>query len=336
MAERKSGILMSVSSLPSPYGIGTLGKAAYEYVDFLVKAGQSYWQILPLGPTSYGDSPYQSFSTYAGNPYFVDPDMLVADGLVKKKSLTSLNWGEDPLNVDYGLLWENRYKILREAFESAKKKDAAENIMQDFYEFREQNTSWLENYSLFMALKNHFNNVSWIEWPDEDIRLHKYEAVERYKAELAEDVEFYSFIQFLFFKQWKELKQYASEAGIKIIGDIPIYVALDSADVWAEPHWFKLDEKNLPVEVAGVPPDYFTEDGQLWGNPLYEWDKMREDGFGWWIRRIDGASRLYDVIRIDHFRGFESFWAVPYGEKTARNGKWVKGPGVDLINVLKG
>lgn len=327
--ERTCGILMPISSLPSPYGIGTLGKAAYDFVDFLKEANQSWWQLLPVGHTSYGDSPYQSFSTYAGNPYFIDLDLLCKDGLLKQTEITALNWGSDPTKVEYDTVYQNRYKILRLATERGWGRDQIKVAA-----FVEENKGWLPDYALFMALKAHFDMKPWTEWPDEDVRLRKPEALETYRTKLAEDIKLYTYIQFLFFQQWELLRSYAKENGIGIIGDIPIYVALDSADVWSDPRSFQLDEKNVPIEVAGVPPDYFSEDGQLWGNPLYDWDAMKADGFGWWIRRITGAGKLYDIIRIDHFRGFESYWAVPYGEKTAKNGHWVKGPGMDLVGVL--
>lgn len=326
---RSSAVLMPMSSLPSNYGIGTMGKSAYKFVDFLKSAGQKYWQLLPLGPTSYGDSPYSSFSTFAGNPYYIDLDMLVKDGLLKSSELSGIDWGSDPERVDYGKIYNSRFRVLRIAFSRGKEKFADE-----LEEFRSDNARWLEDYALYMAVKARFGMKSWTEWEDEDIRLHRPEAVEKYGELLREDVDFYVFMQFLFFRQWVALRDYAHEKGVQFIGDIPIYVALDSADVWSEPQFFQLDEDNFPVEVAGVPPDAFTEEGQLWGNPLYDWDAMRADGYGWWIRRIDGARKLYDVIRIDHFRGFESYWAVPVGEETAKNGSWKKGPGMGLVSVL--
>ena len=329
--KRSSGILLPISSLPSPYGIGTMGKAAYDFIDFLVEAKQSWWQILPAGPTSYGDSPYQSFSTYAGNPYFIDLDMLVADGLLKKKEVTSIDWGSDPRYVDYSRIYEGRFAVLAKAKARGWQRDSAEVAA-----FVEENKRWLPDYALFMACKRHFGMKAWTEW-DEDIRLRKSQAVlEEYREKLREDVEFFIYLQFLFFRQWNKLKAYIHQKGIRIIGALPIYVALDSADVWAEPEWFQLDERNVPTEVSGVPPDYFSEDGQLWGNPLYRWDAMQTDGFGWWIRRVDGAGKLFDVIRIDHFRGLESYWSVPYGEKTAKNGRWVKGPGMHFVNAVMG
>lgn len=330
MIKRSCGILLPISSLPSPYGIGTLGKEAHEFVDFLAKAGQSWWQILPVGPTSYGDSPYQSFSSYAGNPYFVDLDTLREDGLLTQKEIDAMDWGSDPGRVDYDKLYNSRFPLLQKAAGRGWKRDR-----EQVAAFEEENKLWLPDYTLFMALKRHFGMKAWMEWP-EDIRLRQPEAVERYRAELADDIRLFTYIQFHFFRQWKALRDYAHEKKIGIIGDMPIYVAMDSADVWSDPKSFQLDEKNVPVEVSGVPPDYFSEDGQLWGNPLYNWDAMKEDGYGWWIRRVDGAARLYDILRIDHFRGFESYWAVPYGETTAKNGRWVKGPGMDLVGVLTG
>lgn len=331
MINRSSGILMPISSLPSNYGIGTFGKAAYEYADFLAASGQKYWQLLPLGPTSYGDSPYQSFSSFAGNPYFIDLDLLIADGLLEQSEVDACNWGTNPRYVDYGKIYESRFEILSKAASRGWDRDADE-----ICEFLTENSRWIGEYTLFMACKRHFDMKSWLEWEDDDIRLHKPEAVDKYRKLVAEDIQLFTYIQFLFFKQWKALKTYINDLGIKIIGDVPIYVALDSADVWSEPDKFQLNSDNIPVEVAGVPPDYFTEDGQLWGNPLYNYDRMRQDGFEWWIRRIGGAEKLYDVIRIDHFRGFANYWAVPYGAKTAKNGRWVDGPGMALVGVLTG
>ena len=325
---RSSGVLMAMSSLPSNYGIGTMGKCAYKFVDFLKAAGQKYWQFLPLGTTSYGDSPYQSFSSFAGNPYYIDLDLLIKDGLLKRSELEGIDWGSDPEHVDYGRIFENRYRVLRLAYERG-----AEKLSAELESFRREN-GWLENYALYMSLKSHFGMLSWTEWPEEDIRLHKPEAVAKYSELLRDEIALHVFIQYLFFKQWDALRSYAREAGVSFIGDIPIYVPLDSADVWSEPRFFQLDKDNVPTEVAGVPPDDFTEDGQLWGNPLYDWDAMKADGYGWWIRRIDGAKKLYDVIRIDHFRGFESYWAVPSDETTAKNGHWKPGPGMDLVGVL--
>ena len=327
--ERKSGILMPISSLPSKHGIGTFGKEAYKFADFLAAAGQRAWQLLPLGPTSYGDSPYSSFSTYAGNPYFIDLDMLVADGLLTKAEVEAPDWGDDPANVDYGKIYENRFDLLRLACERGWDRDAKELTA-----FREQNAGWLPDYALFMALKRHFGMVSWTLWPDEAVRLRRPESLDHYRRLLDADVRLFTYAQFLFFKQWTALREYVHSLDIEIIGDLPIYVALDSSDVWADPKSFLLDEKNIPTCVSGVPPDYFCEDGQLWGNPIYNWERMRSDGYGWWIRRIEGAKQLYDVIRIDHFRAFERYWSVPAGAETAKEGQWEKGPGMDLLGVL--
>ena len=330
--KRSCGILLGVSSLPSPYGIGTLGKAAYDFADFLHAAGQHYWQMLPLGPTSYGDSPYQSFSTFAGNPYFIDLDLLIEDGLLRKNEVTCCQWGSEPRYVDYGKIYESRFKVLALAKQRGWERDAAAVAA-----FREENGRWLEDYALYMACKRHFGMKSWTEWPDEALRLRKSEAVlEQYRALLREDVELFIYIQFLFFKQWTTLRSYLHQLDIQVIGDLPIYVPMDSADVWAEPQFFQLDDQCVPTAVSGVPPDYFSADGQLWGTPLYRWDVMEADGYGWWIRRIDGAGKLYDVIRIDHFRGLDTYWAVPYGEPTARNGQWQQGPGMSLIRALTG
>lgn len=328
--ERSSGILMPISALPSPYGIGTLGKAAYDFVDFLAKAEQRWWQLLPVGPTSYGDSPYQSFSAFAGNPYFVDLELLRQEGLLEQAEIDAADWGSDPVSVDYGKIYENRFSLLEKAMQRGWEKEK-ENIIR----FSEENKDWLPDYALYMALKRYFGMKAWTEWEDEEIRLRKEAALERYRTALAEDIRLFTYIQFLFFRQWDALRAYAKEKGIGIIGDMPIYVAMDSADVWAEPRFFQLDERNVPYEVSGVPPDAFSADGQLWGNPLYDWEAMQADGYGWWIRRIGGAKKLYDVIRIDHFRGLESYWAVPYGDTDAKNGRWVKGPGMKLVSVLK-
>ena len=327
--ERCSAILMPVSSLPSPYGIGSFGKAAYAFADFLHAAGQSCWQLLPLGPTSYGDSPYSSPSSFAGNPYFIDLDLLAEDGLLTREDLDGLSWGDDPRHVDYGPLYEARYAVLAKAKQRGWDRDRAA-----VETFAAQNRDWLADYALYMALKRHFDMKSWMDWPDEAARLHRPEALETWRARLREDVDFFTYIQFLFFRQWEKLKSYVNGLGIRIIGDLPIYVALDSADVWAAPDMFQLDERGYPTEVSGVPPDYFNADGQLWGNPLYNYAAMERDGFQWWIRRVGGVARLFDVIRIDHFRGFESYWAVPYGDTTARRGRWVKGPGMKLVGVL--
>lgn len=328
--ERSSGILLPISALPSPYGIGSMGKAAYDFIDFLGKAEQKWWQVLPVGPTGYGDSPYQSFSAFAGNPYFVDLEILCKEGLLEQAEIDAVDWGSDPAKVEYQKIYEGRFDLLEKAKQRGWKRDA-----EEIERFTEENKGWLPDYALYMALKRHFGMKAWTEWADEDIRLRKEDALTKYRQELADDMELFIYIQYLFFQQWNALRSYAKEKGIGIIGDMPIYVAMDSADVWSEPKFFQLDEKNIPYEVSGVPPDAFSAEGQLWGNPLYDWDTMKADGYGWWIRRVDGAAKLYDVLRIDHFRGLESYWAVPYGDTNAKNGHWVKGPGMDLISVLK-
>lgn len=326
---RASGILMPIFSLPSRYGIGSFSKSAYQFVDMLKKAGQKYWQILPLCPTSYGDSPYQSFSTYAGNPYFIDLDQLIEEKLLTRKECQACDFGDDPQDIDYGKLYENRFKLLRKAYERA---NVGED--QEFEAYRRKNAWWLDDYALFMAVKDQFDGVAWNEWA-EDIRLRWSNAMDYYRRELYYEIEFYSYLQFVFMKQWKKLKNYANINGIEIIGDIPIYVAFDSADAWANPELFQFDAENLPTAVAGCPPDGFSADGQLWGNPLYRWDYHRETGFDWWIRRIAYCSELYDVVRIDHFRGFDEYYSIPYGDTTARNGHWEKGPGIALFEAVK-
>ncbi|KEH99407.1 4-alpha-glucanotransferase [Clostridium massiliodielmoense] len=329
MFERSGGILMHVTSLPSPYGIGTLGKEAYSFIDFLVESGQKYWQVLPLGPTGYGDSPYQSFSAFAGNPYLIDLDLLCKEGLIQNNDYENIDFGEVEDVVDYEKIEKNKMPILRKAFQNSKGKYEEEVI-----NFRQKNNEWVEDYGLYMALKNKNNLKSWQSW-DEDLRLRKSEALNEARIELKEDIDYNIFLQFVFCNQWDQLKEYANENGIKIIGDIPIYVAEDSADTWANSEIFLLDENKKPKVVSGCPPDGFSPNGQLWGNPIYDWDYLENTNFKWWIKRIKASSELYDVIRIDHFRGFESYWQVPYGEKTAVNGKWVKGPGMKLFNAVK-
>ena len=326
---RASGILMPVFSLPSRYGIGSFSKSAYQFVDMLKKAGQKYWQILPLCPTSYGDSPYQSFSTYAGNPYFIDLDQLIEEKLLTRKECQACDFGDDPQDIDYGKLYENRMPLLKLAYERSLEKPDPK-----FTAFWTENAWWLDDYALFMAVKDRFDGVAWNEWA-EDIRLRWSNAMDYYRRELYYEIEFYSYLQFVFMKQWKKLKNYANINGIEIIGDIPIYVAFDSADAWANPELFQFDAENLPTAVAGCPPDGFSADGQLWGNPLYRWDYHRETGFDWWIRRIAYCSELYDVVRIDHFRGFDEYYSIPYGDTTARNGHWEKGPGIALFEAAK-
>lgn len=326
---RKSGVLMHISSLPSPHGIGSMGKPAKDFVDFLEKAGQSYWQILPVCPTSYGDSPYQSFSTFAGNPYFIDLDELCKIGLLKKKEYVGVDWESTPDKVNYEALYNKRYKILKIASDRF-----LENADEGYKAFCKEKKAWLDDYALFMALKDANGGNSWLTWSaklkkrDEDTIK---EAKKQYKAEM----EFYKVMQYFFFKQWNELRTYANEKGIEIIGDLPIYVALDSVDVWANPHLFQLDSKLNPISVAGCPPDGFSATGQLWGNPLFRWDVMADDGYKWWIKRIESACNIYNVLRIDHFRGFDSYYSIPYGEDTAINGEWKQGPGVALFKAVE-
>ena len=328
---RASGILMHISSLPSPHGIGTFGKEAYAFADFLAAAGQKYWQILPLGPTGYGDSPYQTASAFAGNPYFIDLDLLVSDGLLTAEEVGAPDWGTDPEHVDYGALYAHRGALLRKAFERGWERDR-----EAVTAFRTENAAWLEDYALFTAAKVRFGMRPWSEWEDETLRLRGEESVmRRYADELREEIECCIYTQFLFFRQWDALRDYIHRKGISVIGDVPIYVTLDSADVWSAREQFQLDAEGRPVEVAGVPPDYFTADGQLWGNPLYDWDRMEKDGFRWWIDRLNAAKKLYDMVRIDHFRGLESYWAVPYGDETARNGRWRPGPGEAFITAIR-
>lgn len=326
---RTSGVLMPISSLPSQYGIGTMGKEARRFVDFLEKGGQTYWQILPICPTSYGDSPYQSFSSFAGNPYFIDLELLCKDKLLTKKECESYKWGKKPQYVDYGIMYVNRYALLRKAYERFSKKTPA-----DYEAFCSKEAEWLDEYTLFMALKDANGGVAWNEW-DDALKLRKPEAIAEAKEKYADDIAFYKMLQYLFFKQWTALKAYANEKGIRIIGDVPIYVAMDSADVWANPTQFYLDKDLNPIEVAGCPPDAFSADGQLWGNPLFRWDVMKKDSYSWWTKRISAMAKLYDIVRIDHFRGFDSFYAIPAKDDTAKNGVWKDGPGMDLFNVLE-
>lgn len=326
---RSCGVLMPVFSLPSPYGIGTFGQAAYDWVDFLAKAGQHYWQVLPLGPTSYGDSPYQSFSAFAGNPYFIDLDKLREEGLLTQEELDSVTWQETETDIDYALLYRRRFPVLRKACARS-----AHESSESFTSFCAENAAWLEPYAQFMALKESFGGVSWLEWP-ESLRRREPEALQEALAPLADAVAFWKFCQFKFFEQWEQLRDYAHEKGIGIIGDIPIYAAMDSADAWAEPEVFYLDEDNRPIDVAGCPPDAFSATGQLWGNPLYRWEYQEKTGFDWWKRRLAATARLYDIVRIDHFRGLAGYYAIPAGDKTAEHGEWRPGPGLAFFEAVQ-
>ena len=331
---RSAGILLSITSLPTPYGIGTIGKEAREFADFLKKAGQKVWQILPVGPTSYGDSPYQSFSTYAGNPYLIDLDTLVEEGLVTKEELDSYDWGDDDRHVDYEKIYNSRYKVLRSAFETFSKKDAKSEEKKAFRAFTRKNSGWLKNYALYMAIKNYYDMASWTEWP-EDIKMREETALARYERKLKDEVDFWKFLQFKFYEQWESFRAYVNGLGIKILGDMPIYVAMDSADTWANPEIFQLYDDGDPIAVAGCPPDYFSATGQLWGNPLYDWDYLKETGYEWWFERIKAASKLYDITRIDHFRAFASYYSIPYPAENAINGKWVEGPRIEFFRMME-
>ncbi len=325
---RECGVLLPISSLPSKYGIGCFSKSAYAFVDSLEKAGQSCWQILPLGPTSYGDSPYQSFSTFAGNPYFISLEDLIEEGVLTKKECDKMDFGNNPSSIDYAKIYKSRTVLLRKAYQRSK---ISEN--PDFCKFQQEQGWWLKDYALFMAVKDRFHGAPWSEWA-EDIRFRWQNALDYYRKELYFDIEFQEYMQFKFYEQWNALKDYANKKGIRIIGDIPIYVAMDSADTWASPWLFKLDDKNQPTQVAGCPPDGFSATGQLWGNPLYNWEVHKQSGFEWWIKRIEHCFSMYDIVRIDHFRGFDEYYAIPFGDKTAENGWWEKGPGMDLFRAV--
>lgn len=365
--ERNAGILMPVSSLPSPYGIGTFGRDAYDFVTFVKECNHKYWQVLPLGPTTYGDSPYQSYSAFAGNPYFVDLDMLIEAGFLLKSEVISRDWGDGivPVNVSeddavngrfgtyrdgnigderyvsYEKIYNNRFDILRIAYNRFKaacaesKKTLAKGLplYKQFDNFVKDNADWLEDYALFMALKSHFNNVSWGEW-ETDIKFRKPEAMSRYEEQLSDDIGYWKFIQFEFYLQWNALKQYANSNGIEIIGDIPIYMGYDSVDVWANQGEFQLDENLTPIKVAGVPPDAFSDAGQKWGNPLYDYDKMEANGFSWWRKRMAASAKLYDVIRIDHFIGIVKYYTILADMPDARQGEYRQGPGQKLLDVI--
>ncbi len=326
---RSSGILLPVSALPGKYGIGCFSKEAYAFVDFLEAAGQKLWQILPLGQTSYGDSPYQSFSTFAGNPYFISLEALIEEGVLDIETCEQLDFGDDETSIDYGKMYESRYIALRKAFENT---DLSEDAA--YKDFCRENSFWLEDYALYMAIKADHDAKSWSEWED-DIRLRRPKAMAAYNERLSEDIAFYRYLQYQFDKQWTKLKDYANAKGIKIIGDLPIYVAFDSADAWANPSLFQFDEDCMPIAVAGCPPDGFATTGQLWGNPLYDWKAHKAQNYEWWIKRMEMCYKLYDILRIDHFRGFDSYYAIPASAPTAEYGEWEKGPGYELFEEME-
>lgn len=330
---RKSGILLHPTSFPGSFGIGDLGPAAYAFIDFLAKAGQKLWQVLPLGPTGYGDSPYQSFSSFAGQPLIISPEAIADMGLLTEEDLKPRGW--DPRKVDYGPTILYKIELLRKAFGNFENmKEDPHQIRDAFEAFKKEHKDWLEDYALFMAVKDAHGGVMWTKW-DKEIAFPTKETKAMWLKRLQRDVQFYSFVQFLFYQQWFSLKAYAKEKGIEIIGDIPIFTAFDSADVWANKELFYLDEEGYPVVVAGVPPDYFSETGQLWGNPLYNWEVHKETGYQWWINRVASTLRMVDYLRIDHFRGFEAYYAIPYGAENAVHGEWRKGPYKDLFYALQ-
>lgn len=326
---RAAGILLPITSLPSKYGIGCFSKSAYDFVDWLKQAGQTYWQILPLCPTSYGDSPYQSFSTFAGNPYFISLEALITEGVLTREECESADFGNQADDIDYEKIYNHRYTLLRKAYERS---DITQN--ENYLRFVNENSWWLSDYALFMAVKERFGGVEWTQWA-EDIRLRWDFAMDYYRKELYFEIEFQQYMQFKFFEQWYYLKRYANERGIQIVGDIPIYVAMDSADTWAHPELFQLNEQNIPYAVAGCPPDGFSADGQLWGNPLYRWEYHKNTGYDWWVSRLAYCFRLYDVVRIDHFRGFDEYFSIPYGAESAKTGHWEKGPGIELFRCIE-
>lgn len=331
MKLRQSGVLMHISSLPGKYGIGSMGQAAYDFVDFLVRTKQRYWQILPLGTTSYGDSPYQSFSAFAGNTHFIDFDQLVEKGWLTADDLAGLDVGNNPREVDYAAIFYSRRPVLEKAVRAMKE----QGLPEDYTTFLNENDFWIHTFAEYMAIKEHFELKSWTDWEDQAIRLRQPDRLDYYRHLLADCIDFHRITQYLFFTQWHALKKYANANGIEFVGDMPIYIAADSADMWANPHFFKTDEVGKPTVVAGCPPDAFSEIGQLWGNPIYDWDAMKTDGFTWWIARLRESFKIYDMVRIDHFIGFASFWEIPAGEETAVNGYRVEAPGFELFDTIK-
>ena len=325
-SKRKAGILMHISSLPSNYGIGTLGEEAYRFVDFLKNAKQRIWEMLPIGPTIYGDSPYQSFSTFAGNPYFIDLDFLIHEKLLTEGEVRGLFWGNDPTKVDYSLMFNQRFEVLYKAFQRFRP-------LNEYYLFINMNKDWVEDYALFMALKRHFDYKPWTQWPH-DLKLHKESELKKFRISLQYEIRFFLFLEFKFQEQLRRLKDYASFKHVQLIGDVPFYPPLDSADVWANQHLFQIDSEGNLLAKAGAPPDSFNSEGQVWGNPLFNWEKMKADDYHWWVKRILVASQRFSIVRIDHFIGLESYWSIPPNENDARNGKWIKGPDRDFIHVL--
>ena len=331
MSKRSSGVLMHITSLPGQFGIGTFGKSAYEFVDFLEETKQTYWQILPLTTTSYGDSPYQSFSAVAGNLNLIDFSLLKEDGLLEESDYVNVNFGENPEKVDYALLFEARRPILEKAVANTSKNS---EVLAEIEKFEAENSSWLADYAEYMAIKESFGYKSFIHW-DEDIKKGEETAREKYRTELQDSIRYYTVTQYFFFKQWLALKEYANEKGIKIIGDMPIYVSADSVEMWTMPELFKVDTNNEPLYVAGCPADDFSPTGQLWGNPIYDWEKHKEQGFSWWIYRVQESFKIYDVLRIDHFKGFSDFWQIDKDAENAVNGTWEAGPGIELFQKIK-
>ena len=331
MTRRSSGVLMHITSLPGEFGIGTFGKSAYNFVDFLEETKQTYWQILPLTTTSYGDSPYQSFSAVAGNLNLIDFSLLKEEGLLEESDYSNVNFGENPEKIDYALLFEVRRPILEKAVANTAKYS---NVLAEIEKFEKDNSSWLADYAEYMAIKESFGYQSFIHW-DEDIKKGEKAAREKYRTELQDSIRYYTVTQYFFFKQWLALKEYANGKGVKIIGDMPIYVSADSVEMWTMPELFKVDENNEPLYVAGCPADDFSPTGQLWGNPIYDWEKHKEQGFSWWIYRVQESFKIYDVLRIDHFKGFSDFWQIDKDAENAVNGTWEAGPGIELFQKIK-
>ncbi len=329
--KRASGILLHPTSLPGPYGVGDLGPAAIRWIDWLAGCGCTLWQVLPLGPTSFGDSPYQCFSAFAGNPYLISPEALLEEGLLTREELADMPVWNDQ-KVDFGRLYLWKPALLERAFHRFSVVGGP--VQAEFDSFCAENAAWLEDYALFMAIKENQSGASWAGWPA-PLRLREKAAMQEVRVSLSSSVLRYSFFQFLFFRQWKAVREHAHQKGVQIIGDIPIFVAYDSSDVWAHPDLFHLDKNGSPTVVAGVPPDYFSPTGQLWGNPLYKWEIHKATGYAWWVDRIRATLNLVDILRIDHFRGFAGYWEVPFGNPTAEEGRWVPGPGADFFKTVQ-